>query len=321
MLVDRWVDEGSRPVERARRVVPDVQRRRAPVVRRRARERDSRPLATGLPCARWRRAGSCRTGCATRTRTWSRAPDRRGGAAARTRADRLPASSASWCSSRRSTSPRTGRVPVALLLAGSALVLALRGGRDRLGRVWRSPPRRRGAGPASSCTWQHTVLLAFVGLAGAVARDAAERLVLWRVQLSVLYGVAAVAKLNASFLGGDVLAGSLRDGPLPVSLPLPALLVAGVGVVLLEALLAVAPWVPRFRRPALGVAVCCTSARWSPCHRRRSSACGCCSSAASRSCCWRCRRGWCGRGCEVRRCGWWAGRVGEGRASPAFRPP
>lgn len=147
-----------------------------------------------------------------------------------------------------------GSVPVALLLAGSALVLALRGGRV----AWAVVAVAAVAVAAQArveLTWQHTVLLAFVGLAGAVARDAAERLVLWRVQLSVLYGVAAVAKLNASFLGGDVLAGSLRDGPLPVSLPLPALLVAGVGVVLLEALLAVAPWVPRFRRPALGVAV------------------------------------------------------------------
>ena len=100
-------------------------------------------------------------------------------------------------------------------------------------------------------TWQHTVLLAFVALAALVARDATERLLLWRVQVSVLYGVAALAKVNESFLGGGVLAVSLRDGPLG-AFPGPSLLVAmSVAVVASEAALAVSPWVARLRRPAL----------------------------------------------------------------------
>ena len=97
---------------------------------------------------------------------------------------------------------------------------------------------------------QHLVLLLGVALVGAVTGDPAERLLLWRSQLSVLYGVAALAKLNESFLGGSVLADTLTVG-----LPLPALLAAGVALVAVEALLAVAPWVPRLRRPGTAVAL------------------------------------------------------------------
>ena len=97
---------------------------------------------------------------------------------------------------------------------------------------------------------QHLVLLLGIALVGAVTGDTGERLLLWRSQLSVLYGVAALAKLNESFLGGSVLAGTLT-----VELPLPALLAAGVGLVAVAALLAVTPWVPRLRRTGTAVAL------------------------------------------------------------------
>ena len=98
---------------------------------------------------------------------------------------------------------------------------------------------------------QHLVLLIGVALAAAVARDRQERLLLWRLQLSALYGFAALAKLNESFLGGDVLATATLLGPLgPSAVPSPVGLVAlSVALVAVEALLAVTPWVPRLRRP------------------------------------------------------------------------
>lgn len=96
---------------------------------------------------------------------------------------------------------------------------------------------------------QHLVLLIGIALVATVTRDDRERLLLWRTQLSVLYGVAAVAKLNEAFLSGTVLAEALR-----VPLPLPALLALGVGLLAVEALLAVTPWVPRLRRPGTAVA-------------------------------------------------------------------
>lgn len=98
---------------------------------------------------------------------------------------------------------------------------------------------------------QHLVLLVGVAVVALVARDDGERLVLWRVQLSALYGTAAVAKLNESYLGGDVLAGTLATAPagtgLLPPLPLAVLLATGVALVVLELLLAITPWVPRLR--------------------------------------------------------------------------
>lgn len=103
---------------------------------------------------------------------------------------------------------------------------------------------------------QHLVLLMGVALVGVVAREDAERLLLWRVQLSALYGVAALAKLNESFLGGGVLAAATAGGPLGLPpLPLAVLLAAGVGLVAAEALLAVTPWIARLRRLGVAVAV------------------------------------------------------------------
>ena len=104
----------------------------------------------------------------------------------------------------------------------------------------------------------HLVLLMAVALGAAVARDRTERLLLWRLELSTLYGVAALAKVNESFLGGDVLARGVVAAPVWSALlpspPLALLLLAGLGLIAAEAVLAVAPWVPRLRRPGTAVA-------------------------------------------------------------------
>jgi len=107
---------------------------------------------------------------------------------------------------------------------------------------------------------QHLVLLVAVALAAFVAKNGAERLLLWRVQLTALYGVTAIAKVNESFLGGDVLFGAVVAAPLWSSLlsPPPTALLIGAGVALIatELALAVTPWVARLRRPGTLVAAC-----------------------------------------------------------------
>lgn len=111
---------------------------------------------------------------------------------------------------------------------------------------------------------QHLVLLMGVALIGLVTRSLDERLLLWRVQLSALYGVAALAKLNESFLGGDVLAGAVVAAPAWSSVldppPPQVLVLAGLGLIAVEATLAVAPWVARLRRPGTALAVAFHSA-------------------------------------------------------------
>lgn len=102
---------------------------------------------------------------------------------------------------------------------------------------------------------QHLVLLAAVALVGLVARDQREHLLLLRVQLSALYGVAALAKLNEPFLGGTVLAQATAGAPAGWELlPLPLLLAAGAGLIAAEALLAVTPWFARLRVPGAALA-------------------------------------------------------------------
>lgn len=104
----------------------------------------------------------------------------------------------------------------------------------------------------------HLVLLLAVALGAAVARDHTERLLLWRVELSALYGVAALAKVNESFLGGDVLTRGVVAAPVWSALlpppPLALLLLAGLALIATEAALAVTPWVGRLRRPGTAVA-------------------------------------------------------------------
>lgn len=150
-----------------------------------------------------------------------------------------------------------GRLPGplwALALAGLvAGGLALLAGRDRTGWALVLASGLAVAVDAPlELRRQHLVLLLGVALVGVVARDDGERLLLLRAQLSALYGVAALAKLNESFLGGDVLAAAVVRVPTP---PLPLLLAAGAGLVALEVALAVAPWRPRRRRPGLALAV------------------------------------------------------------------
>lgn len=101
---------------------------------------------------------------------------------------------------------------------------------------------------------QHLVLLMGVALAATVAQDDRERLLLWRLQLTVLYAVAALAKLNESFLGGDVLAVALAAGPLGLTPPAGLLVPVGVALVAVEAALAVWLWRPRRVRLGVGVA-------------------------------------------------------------------
>ena len=96
---------------------------------------------------------------------------------------------------------------------------------------------------------QHLVLLMGVALVGAVTADDGERLLLLRLQLTALYAFATLAKLNETFLSGSVLAQALVGPRLPV-LVLAAL---GVGLIAVEALLAVTPWVLQRLGLVLGV--------------------------------------------------------------------
>ena len=113
-------------------------------------------------------------------------------------------------------------------------------------------------------------LLTAAGAGAAVSLDArgsaagtvrASPVFLLKVQLTVLYGFAAVTKINPEYLSGAVLAGAMRwDGPLalPAGLRTPALLsLAAFASVAAEALLAVVLWSPRWRKAgaALGVAL------------------------------------------------------------------
>lgn len=91
---------------------------------------------------------------------------------------------------------------------------------------------------------QHLVLLVGVALVATLTRRDEDRLLLWRTQLSALYGLAALSKLNEAYLSGTVLTEALV-----LPLPLPAVVAGGVGLVAVEALLAVTPWVPRLRVP------------------------------------------------------------------------
>jgi hypothetical protein len=132
------------------------------------------------------------------------------------------------------------------LLVWSTAGVALLTGRN--GRAWWAALLVAGAGLAADLPLdlrrQHLVLLMGVALVGAVTADDAERLRLWRLQLTALYAFAALAKLNETFLSGSVLAAALDGGPVPLPrLPVLVLVALGVALVAVEALLAVTPWV------------------------------------------------------------------------------
>ena len=92
---------------------------------------------------------------------------------------------------------------------------------------------RRGAGSTSAQTWA---------------------LLLVRVQVTIVYLFAALAKVNAAFLSGTVVAVTLRrEGPLAVPIDwrtFEPMVVLSVIAVLTELFLAIALWLPRWRRPA-----------------------------------------------------------------------
>lgn len=106
---------------------------------------------------------------------------------------------------------------------------------------------------------QHLVLVLGVAVAAAVSLGPVEQLVLWRLQLSALYGVAALSKLNETFLSGNVLSQAVFAAPSWSSVlprpPLAVVVLAGVALVATECLLAVAPWVTRLRGPGALLAV------------------------------------------------------------------
>ena len=139
---------------------------------------------------------------------------------------------------------RDGSLPALAVWGAAGVALLL--GRD--GRLWWAVLLVGGAGLAADLPLdlrrQHLVLLMGVALVGAATARGDERLLLWRLQLTALYGFAAVAKLNETFLSGTVLAAALEGGPVPLPrLPVPVLVALGVALVAVEVLLAVTPWV------------------------------------------------------------------------------
>ncbi len=96
----------------------------------------------------------------------------------------------------------------------------------------------------------------------AIGRGTRERVPGWpvlllKLQISIVYGYAVIAKLNASFVSGSVLATHLRpDGPLTVPAPLvtfPVMYALSLVALFTEGFLAVALWLPRARRSAFAV--------------------------------------------------------------------
>lgn len=129
-----------------------------------------------------------------------------------------------------------------LLLAGGGAALAVRPSRGAWAVVLAGVVVTAVDAPVD-LRRQHLVLLGAAALGAVVATQDAERLLLWRALVSVLYGTAALAKLNETFLGGDVLAVALREGPFPVAPPTTVLVLGGLLVLAAEAALAAAPWV------------------------------------------------------------------------------
>jgi len=103
----------------------------------------------------------------------------------------------------------------------------------------------------------HLYLLGLVLLIWAVAPlDARAASYRWLV--SIVYGFAALTKLNVTYLSGLVLSANLGTGPVPLPEALNVWwLLSGLAIlsVIVEAFLAVALWLPRWRREAVIVGV------------------------------------------------------------------
>ncbi|HEX6139812.1 MAG TPA: HTTM domain-containing protein [Candidatus Limnocylindria bacterium] len=82
---------------------------------------------------------------------------------------------------------------------------------------------------------------------------------LLKVQVSIVYGFAAIAKLNLDFLAGSVVASYLRrSGPLAVPEDwrfVQPMMVLALLAICMEAFVAVALWLPRWRPAAMVVAI------------------------------------------------------------------
>lgn len=88
-------------------------------------------------------------------------------------------------------------------------------------------------------------------------RETVQEWPVWliRAQVSIVYGFAALSKLNVTFLAGSVVASYLRrDGPLAVPnswRSVEPMLILAVLAICLEAFVAVGLWLPRWRPAAL----------------------------------------------------------------------
>lgn len=81
---------------------------------------------------------------------------------------------------------------------------------------------------------------------------------LLKLQLSIVYGFAAIAKINAVYLSGGTLAADIRGGMIPLPsamLRWEVLAPAAMLSILVEAYLAGAFWIPRLRRSAVVLGV------------------------------------------------------------------
>jgi Vitamin K-dependent gamma-carboxylase len=70
---------------------------------------------------------------------------------------------------------------------------------------------------------------------------------LLKIQLSIIYASAALAKINPLFLRGEILQAALRFEEIPVQVAV----VLSLATIAMEGFLAMAPWVRAMRRPAM----------------------------------------------------------------------
>jgi predicted DCC family thiol-disulfide oxidoreductase YuxK len=78
-------------------------------------------------------------------------------------------------------------------------------------------------------------------------------LILMRVQVSVVYGYAGIAKVNPEFLSGDVLGYYFERALMPMELPVASLVTVAIATVALEVFIAGAVWLGRLRPVAFGL--------------------------------------------------------------------